>query len=127
MNGRIRIGISGWRYAPWRGVFYPKDLPQRRELEYASREFGSIEIDGPSSALWRPHPAALVVADPAASCPPLEDLTGDFVSFPLPGAGDLYARGYTPQALPRGGGRIRRWRHGEQPARGPRVSRKPPR
>ena len=35
-QGNIRIGISGWRYAPWRGVFYPPDLPQRRELEYAS-------------------------------------------------------------------------------------------
>jgi uncharacterized protein YecE (DUF72 family) len=44
--GRVRIGISGWRYPPWRGVFYPKDLPQRRELEYASRAFPSIEING---------------------------------------------------------------------------------
>ena len=33
----IRIGISGWRYAPWRGVFYPKTLTQNRELEFASR------------------------------------------------------------------------------------------
>ena len=42
----IRIGISGWRYAPWRGVFYPKGLVQRRELEYASRLFPTIEING---------------------------------------------------------------------------------
>ena len=35
--GDIRIGISGWRYPPWRGMFYPPGLPQRRELEYASR------------------------------------------------------------------------------------------
>ncbi|HEY0310660.1 MAG TPA: DUF72 domain-containing protein, partial [Luteimonas sp.] len=42
----IRIGISGWRYAPWRGVFYPRDLPQRRELEYAAARFGSIELNG---------------------------------------------------------------------------------
>ncbi len=42
----VRIGISGWRYAGWRGVFYPKGLAQRRELEYASRQFGTIEING---------------------------------------------------------------------------------
>jgi uncharacterized protein YecE (DUF72 family) len=44
--GKIRIGISGWTYAPWRGAFYPEDLPQRRELEWASRRFRSIEING---------------------------------------------------------------------------------
>jgi uncharacterized protein YecE (DUF72 family) len=43
---RWRIGISGWLYARWRGVFYPAGLPQRRELEYASRRFDSIEING---------------------------------------------------------------------------------
>jgi len=42
----IRIGIGGWVYQPWRGVFYPKKLPQARELEYASRELTSIEING---------------------------------------------------------------------------------
>ena len=42
----IRIGISGWRYEPWRKVFYPGDLVQRRELEYASRMFPTIEING---------------------------------------------------------------------------------
>ena len=36
--GRARVGISGWRYPPWRGVFYPTGLPQKRELEYASRQ-----------------------------------------------------------------------------------------
>lgn len=41
----IRIGIGGWSYAPWRGVFYPEGLPQRRELEHASRALGSIEIN----------------------------------------------------------------------------------
>jgi uncharacterized protein YecE (DUF72 family) len=44
-EGKIRIGIGGWTYAPWRGSFYPADLPQRRELEYASRQFGAIEIN----------------------------------------------------------------------------------
>ena len=42
----IRIGISGWRYAGWRGRFYPVGLPQRRELEFASRRFNTIEING---------------------------------------------------------------------------------
>ncbi|MCO5118941.1 MAG: DUF72 domain-containing protein [Burkholderiaceae bacterium] len=43
---RIRIGIGGWTYAPWRGSFYPAGHPQRRELEYAARRLGSIEING---------------------------------------------------------------------------------
>ena len=51
----IRIGISGWRYAPWRGVFYPRDLPQRRELEFASRALSSIEINGSFYSLQRPQ------------------------------------------------------------------------
>ena len=51
----IRIGISGWRYAPWRGPFYPADLPQRSELEYASRRFSTIEINGSFYSLQRPE------------------------------------------------------------------------
>src|SRR5215831_4723292 len=51
----IRIGISGWRYAPWRGVFYPKRLAQRRELEFASRHFDSIEINGSFYSLQMPE------------------------------------------------------------------------
>lgn len=50
----IRIGISGWRYAPWRGVFYPPALPQRCELEYAARLFPSIEINGSFYSLQSP-------------------------------------------------------------------------
>ena len=49
-----RIGISGWTYAPWRGVFYPEDLAHKRELEYASRKFNSIEINGSFYSLQRP-------------------------------------------------------------------------
>ena len=45
VEGKIRIGIGGWTYAPWRGVFYPSDLPQKRELEYASRALTAIEIN----------------------------------------------------------------------------------
>jgi len=44
--GAIRIGVGGWTYVPWRGTFYPGDLPQKRELEYASRQLTSIEING---------------------------------------------------------------------------------
>jgi uncharacterized protein YecE (DUF72 family) len=53
--GRIRVGLSGWRYPPWRGVFYPRGLPQRRELEYASRRFSTIEINGSFYSLQRPE------------------------------------------------------------------------
>src|SRR5260370_29134769 len=45
-TGAIRIGIGGWTYEPWRGTFYPDKLPQKRELEYASRQLTSIEING---------------------------------------------------------------------------------
>ena len=44
--GIIRVGVGGWTYEPWRGTFYPKDLPQKRELEHASRQFTAIEING---------------------------------------------------------------------------------
>lgn len=50
----IRVGISGWRYPPWRGVFYPADLPQRLELAYASREFSTIELNGSFYSLQTP-------------------------------------------------------------------------
>ena len=55
MAGSLRIGISGWRYTPWRGVFYPTGLPQRRELEYASRALDTIEINGSFYSLQRPE------------------------------------------------------------------------
>src|SRR4051794_26907083 len=51
----VRIGISGWRYKPWRGVFYPKKLPQRLELNFASRALPSIEINGSFYALQTPN------------------------------------------------------------------------
>lgn len=54
MSSRIVVGISGWRYPPWRGVFYPEGLPQRLELAYASRALPSIEINGSFYSLQRP-------------------------------------------------------------------------
>ena len=51
----IRIGISGWRYEPWRKVFYPSGLAQHRELEFASRAFRTIEINGSFYSLQTPR------------------------------------------------------------------------
>jgi len=246
MRGDIRIGISGWRYPPWRKVFYPADLTQKRELEFASRALPSIEINGsfyglqrPSSylawydqtpenfvfsvkanryvthvlrlenvenaianflasglfhlkeklgpILWqfppslrfeperfehflellphdteaavafaaryrqgedartylgtdhkrplrhaieirnksfevpefvdmlRRHKAALVIADTAGKWPYREDVTADFVYLRLHGAEELYASGYTDEALERWAARIEAWSQGGQP------------
>jgi uncharacterized protein YecE (DUF72 family) len=51
---RIRVGIGGWTFAPWRGPFYPDGLAQSRELEYASRQLTSIEINGTFYGLQKP-------------------------------------------------------------------------
>ena len=51
----VRIGISGWRYEGWRGVFYPTGWPQREELAFASRAFDTIEINGSFYGLLRPQ------------------------------------------------------------------------
>ena len=50
----IRIGVSGWRYEGWRGVFYPENLAQRRELEFASRAFSTVELNGSFYSLQTP-------------------------------------------------------------------------
>jgi uncharacterized protein YecE (DUF72 family) len=52
--GTVRIGISGWTYAPWRGLFYSADLPQKQELSYSSRVFPTIEINGTFYSLQTP-------------------------------------------------------------------------
>jgi uncharacterized protein YecE (DUF72 family) len=54
MTGKIHVGIGGWTYAPWRGLFYPKGLPQKRELEFASRRLTSIEINGTYYSTFKP-------------------------------------------------------------------------
>ena len=53
-GGGLYVGISGWTYAGWRGVFYPEKLAHKRELEYASRKMASIEINGSFYSLQRP-------------------------------------------------------------------------
>jgi uncharacterized protein YecE (DUF72 family) len=46
MPGKIRIGVGGWTYEPWRGTFFPEKLAQKRELEYAAQHLTSIEVNG---------------------------------------------------------------------------------
>jgi uncharacterized protein YecE (DUF72 family) len=53
--GKLYIGIGGWSYEPWRGVFYPDDLPHKRELEFASRHVSSIEINGTYYSTFKPE------------------------------------------------------------------------
>ncbi|WP_337187529.1 DUF72 domain-containing protein [Phenylobacterium sp.] len=52
--GRIRCGIGGWTFEPWRGVFYPPKWPHARELEYASRRLTAIEINGTYYSSFKP-------------------------------------------------------------------------
>jgi uncharacterized protein YecE (DUF72 family) len=52
--GKVRIGVSGWQYPPWRGVFYPKKLPQKKELNYCAQVFPTVEINGSFYSLQRP-------------------------------------------------------------------------
>jgi len=52
--GRARAGISGWRYAPWRGIFYPKGLAQKRELQYVAEHLETVEINGSFYSLQTP-------------------------------------------------------------------------
>jgi uncharacterized protein YecE (DUF72 family) len=257
--GKIYIGISGWRYVPWRGVFFPEGLAQSRELEFASRALPSIELNGsfyslqrPSSytawyddtppgfifshkgnrylthtlrlgdgvdralsnvfasgvfnlreklgpflwqlppnfkfdaerierffsllphdleqaqalalkhearmkpdrvaleidanhklrhaleirndsfidpafvALLRKYKVALVVADTAGKWPYYEDVTADFIYIRLHGAEELYASGYSDEALDRWANRIRAWSTGGQPDDAKLISDKPP-
>lgn len=52
VTGRCHVGVGGWNFPPWRGTFYPADLPRREELAYASRRLSSIEIN---STFYGPH------------------------------------------------------------------------
>ncbi len=54
-GGTIRVGIGGWTYEPWRGTFYPEKHPQKRELEYASRQLTSIEINSTYYGAQKPE------------------------------------------------------------------------
>lgn len=63
MAGKVWIGVSGWRYKPWRGTFYPAGLPQSKELFHASRQFNSIELNGSFYSLQRPQSYARWAAE----------------------------------------------------------------
>lgn len=54
-QGKIRVGISGWRFDDWRGTFYPENLTQKRELEFASRKLNTIELNGTFYSTQRPQ------------------------------------------------------------------------
>lgn len=63
---RAFIGISGYDYQPWRGRFYPEDLPRRRWLEFASRTFNSVELNGTFYSLKSPAVFARWVSEVAS-------------------------------------------------------------
>lgn len=52
--GRIRVGIGGWTYPPWRGRFYPKGLPHTQELHHASRRLTALEVNGTFYGTFKP-------------------------------------------------------------------------
>jgi uncharacterized protein YecE (DUF72 family) len=55
MANKIHVGVGGWTFEPWRGVFYPEGLTHKRELEYASRKLTSIEINGTYYSSFKPE------------------------------------------------------------------------
>ena len=64
----IYIGIAGWRYEPWRGVFYPDGWPQDRELEFAAHNLPSIELNGSFYALQKQTSYAACATSSVPSC-----------------------------------------------------------
>lgn len=54
-GGAIRIGVSGWTYRPWRGTFYPPELVQKRELQFAASQFNALEINGTFYGMQTPR------------------------------------------------------------------------
>lgn len=54
MPGTIRVGIGGWTFEPWRGVFYPDKHPQKQELAFAARALSAIEINGTYYSTFKP-------------------------------------------------------------------------
>lgn len=95
----VRVGISGWRYAPWRGVFYPQGLPQRDELSYLGEHLRTVEINGSFYSLQRPS-SYLTWASQVPEA---------FVFAVKGGRFELYVSGYSDEALDRWARRIRGW------------------
>jgi uncharacterized protein YecE (DUF72 family) len=119
--GAIHIGISGWRYAPWRGVFYPRghddkvagrallEIDAVRPLRHAVEVRHESFRDPAFIALLRKYRVALVVADTAGKWPDFDEVTADFVYIRLHGEHELYASGYDDASLERWAARIRAW------------------
>lgn len=124
--GRIRVGIGGWTYEPWRGTFYPADLTQKRELEYASRQLTSIEIRHAVEvrhesfrhpefiALAREQGVAVVVAGDS-HYPQPADVTAPFVYARIMGTVETEPLGYSDHALDAWAARAKRWAAGDAP------------
>ena len=53
-SGNIFVGVGGWSFAPWRGLFYPRGLAQARELTYMSTAMSSLEINSTFYGLQKP-------------------------------------------------------------------------
>ncbi len=53
-GGRVRVGVGGWTYAPWRDNFFPQGLPHSKELHYASRQLSAIEVNGTYYSTFKP-------------------------------------------------------------------------
>jgi len=53
-SGKIRAGMGGWTFEPWEGTFYPDKLPKKRQLEYASRQVPTIEVNGTYYSTFKP-------------------------------------------------------------------------
>src|SRR5690554_4512421 len=62
-SGTIRAGMGGWTFEPWEGSFYPSDLPKKRQLEYASRQVRTIEVNGTYYSTFKPATFAKWAAD----------------------------------------------------------------
>ena len=67
-SGCIRVGIGGWTYPPWRGVFYPKGLKQADELAYAAKHLTSIEINATHYRLQSPKSCLLYTSPSPRDC-----------------------------------------------------------
>jgi uncharacterized protein YecE (DUF72 family) len=109
----LHIGISGWTYPPWRGVFYPKKLAHRLELQFASREFNSIEINGSFYSLQRPSSYRRWYSD----TPPgfVFSVKGARFITHMKKLRDVDVSGYSDNELDWWANRIEHWRKGKQP------------
>jgi len=98
------------------------EIDKKRPLRHAMEIRHDSFIDPAFIALLRKYKVALVVADTAGKWPQREDVTADFMYLRLHGAEELYASGYTDEALDRWAARIDAWRHGGEPDDAQRIS-----